>query len=36
MFNIKDILNCIYGKYLYILFNTIVYVVICMIPEVLK
>ena len=36
MFNIKDILNCIYGKYIYILFNTIIYVVICIIPEVLK
>ena len=33
-FHIKHILNCIYGKYIYILFNTIVYVVICIIPEV--
>ena len=35
-FHIKHILNCIYGKYIYILFNTIVYVLICIIPEVLK
>ena len=36
MFHIKNLLNRIYGKYIYILLNTIVYVPICIIPEILK
>ena len=35
-FHIKHILNCIYGRFIYILFNTIIYVVICITPYVLK
>ena len=36
MLHIKNILNCIYGRYIYILLNTIVYVLICIIPEIFK
>ena len=32
----KIYINCIYGKYIYILLNTIVYVIICIIHEVFK